>query len=448
MIYLFQRQDLQAYEVIGALVLMAMVSGLGLVLTLGLWRPDWLGRLLHFIQRVVNGVAARLKRPGLLDAHWADRNAEHFTEASTAIATRPRQTARTFLIALGAHLVDILSLSLIFQAFHQPVGPGVLLAGYTIGILSWIVSPAPQGVGIVEGVIALVYTSLAVPAAQATVIALTFRGLTFWLPLLVGFLLLRRVRTFQEQERGEADVWSVRVVASLAALMGLINILSALRPGLFRHMERYELYLPLAVRDGTRLATVLAGFALLLLARGLIRRKRAAWLLTIAVLAASSVVHVVKGLDYGEALLAAALLVWLVYLRPYFHARSDPPSIRQGLVLLGLAFAFTLAYGAFGFYLLDRHFAQPYGLWTAIIQTVQMFVMFSNPGLQPLTGFGRYFVSSIYIVGATTLGYALIALAQARSHPPAGDAGRAQPRRRHCRGAWPFHYGPHDPVRR
>ena len=39
-----------------------------------------------------------------------------------------------------------------------------------------------------------------------------------------------------------------------------------------------------------------------------------------------------------------------------------------------------------------------------------MFTQFYNPGLVPATRFARYFVSSIYIVGAVTIGYALIML--------------------------------------
>ena len=39
-----------------------------------------------------------------------------------------------------------------------------------------------------------------------------------------------------------------------------------------------------------------------------------------------------------------------------------------------------------------------------------MFITFYNPGLAPLTGFGRYFILSIYLVGAATISYALIKL--------------------------------------
>ena len=53
-----------------------------------------------------------------------------------------------------------------------------------------------MGVGVVEGVMPLVYISLDVPAEAATIITLAFRGLSFWLPFALGFLLLRRVKAF------------------------------------------------------------------------------------------------------------------------------------------------------------------------------------------------------------------------------------------------------------
>jgi phosphatidylglycerol lysyltransferase len=121
-------------------------------------------------------------------------------------------------------------------------------------------------------------------------------------------------------------------------------------------------------------------------------------------------VHLLKGLDYEEATLAALLVVLLIYLRPHFHARSDPPSVRQGLLTLVAALAFTLIYGVIGFYFLDRHFKVSFGFWSALRQTVVMFTQFYNPGLQPVTGFGRYFVASIYVISAVTIGYALLML--------------------------------------
>jgi len=137
-------------------------------------------------------------------------------------------------------------------------------------------------------------------------------------------------------------------------------------------------------------------------------------------------VHLFKGLDYEEAFLAAILVGILVYLRPYFHARSDPPSIQQGLRMLAAALLFTIAYGVTGFYLLAQHFRFAFGHWAALRQTMVMFTQLYDPGLQPVTGFGRYFADSIYIVGAVTMGYAfLMLLRPVLNHHPATDDERS-----------------------
>jgi phosphatidylglycerol lysyltransferase len=410
MAYLFVQHDLKAYEVMAAVALVLMTACLAGVMLLGLWRPSFLRRLLGWVQRAANRGAGWIHRPAFLDEGWAEKNAAEFTQAGVAIATHPLRLARTLALALVGHLLDLAGLFTLFLAFRQPIGVGVLVAGYAVGILFWIVSPTPQGIGVVEGVMALVYTSLDVPAAAATVIALAFRGLSFWVPLAIGFVVLRRVKAFRGPERTSADVAGVRAIAMLAGIMGVVNILSAVTPSLSARLAVLTRVLPLAVRQGGRLTAALAGFALLLLAGNLWRRKRAAWLLTLIILLVSAASHIVKGLDYEEAGLSLAMAVWLVSERARFHARSDPPSVRQGLQTLGLALVFTLGYGAAGFYLLDRHFNVSFGLGAALRQTVVMFIQFYNPGLEPITGFGRYFADSIYVIGAATTGYALLML--------------------------------------
>jgi len=211
-------------------------------------------------------------------------------------------------------------------------------------------------------------------------------------------------------KRLSAEVAGVRTVAILTAVMGVVNVLAAVTPAMRNRLRMLEEYSPLQVGRGGHLTSALAGFALLLLASGLWRRKRVAWLLSLLVLIASVVTHLLKGLDYEEAALAALLSVILVIWRSHFHARSDPPSVQQAIRTLLAALAFTLAYGVTGFYLLDRHFRVSFGLWAALRQTVVMFTQYYDPGLQPITGFGRYFADSIYIVAVVTTSYAALLL--------------------------------------
>ena len=415
LIYLFTHHNLKYYETIAAAFLLVIIGGLTAFLLLGLWRPQWLHRLLTWVQKLANRIAGRFKRPDFLDEAWIERNTGEFTEAAIAIAAQPAQLIQTIGIAFVAHLIDLSSLYFLFLAFHQTVQFGVLVAGYAMGILFWIVSITPQGIGVVEGMMTLVFTSLGVPIEHATVIALSFRGLTFWLPLGIGFILLRRLKSFRAKEPARTEIWGVRLVALLTAGMGIIDVLSGLTPSLHDRLRLLEQYSPFGVVIGGHLTSVLAGFALLLLANGLWRRKRFAWALAVTILLISVPVHLFKGLDYEEAALGTVLAIWLIYLRPHFHARSDPPSTRQGLITLLVALIFTLIYGVLGFYLLDRHFivnGKPvsFSIWEAIRQTVVMFTQFYNPGVMPATRFARNFVGSIYIVSAVTIGYALIML--------------------------------------
>jgi phosphatidylglycerol lysyltransferase len=201
---------------------------------------------------------------------------------------------------------------------------------------------------------------------------------------------------------------SVYAITVLTAVMGIVNFLSAITPTVIERSRILNEIFPLEVRYSGRLSAILAGFALLLLSGNLRRRKRMAWLITVMVLFVSAISHLIKGLDYEEAIFACGLDVWLCTLYPVFHAHSDPASLKKGVKVLFYAICFTLAYGTVGFYLLDHHFSFDFNLSAAIRQTFIMFTSFYDPGLQPLTEFGHFFASSIYCVGAITIGYALL----------------------------------------
>jgi glycosyltransferase 2 family protein len=88
----------------------------------------------------------------------------------------------------------ILILTLTFLAFDRPFNPAAIIAAFSIAYLFLIVSPTPSGLGIVEGVMTVALSSLDVPLESAAVITLAYRGITFWVPLLVGMLTLRSIR--------------------------------------------------------------------------------------------------------------------------------------------------------------------------------------------------------------------------------------------------------------
>ena len=197
------------------------------------------------------------------------------------------------------------------------------------------------------------------------------------------------------------------IVALMTGLVGIVNLVSAVTPSLPNRVLLIKDIFPFEVRAGSHIFAAVTGFILLTLASRLLRRKRVAWILTVALLLVSIASNLVKGLDIEESLLSAGLLILLLAMRSSFTAQSDLPSIAQGVRVLFGSLIFTLAYGVAGFFLMDKQYSVQFDLPTAFKQTLAIFFTADNAGLEPTTRFGRYFVDSIYIVGASTLTYAV-----------------------------------------
>ena len=93
--------------------------------------------------------------------------------------------------ALGAAMnvgFDMLSLYFLFIAAGHRIHPGVLVAGYGLAyLLGKVAYISPGGVGIIEGGMAAIYSSLGVPASIGLVVILSYRLFSFWIPTVFGF---------------------------------------------------------------------------------------------------------------------------------------------------------------------------------------------------------------------------------------------------------------------
>lgn len=428
--YLFSVHSLRPYEIAGAAGVGVAIIVWSLALGVGAVRPELLRRALASLRRWICAIAQRTRLPVAIAEDWPERTAHEYGAAATIISRNRLGVVATTAVALASHALDLGSLYAVARAYDVMLSPGALVATFSVGVLFWVVSVTPQGVGLAEGSMALVAASLGADPESAVAVALLFRGLSFWLPMLIGYVAIRRMPWARGQERAHSQHAGVQALATLVAAMGVLNVVSAVTPSLRGRLLQLSEVLPLQVAYAGHLAAALVGFALLAVSGGLRRRKRAAWVIATAVLAASVLSHLVKGLDYEEAALSAGLIVWLVAARRHFHAASDAKTVRQALAVVAAAVAFTVFYGATGFYLLDRHYTVQYGLKDAVEQTLVMLASFRDPGLEPITGFGRYFADSIYAVGAITLGYALLAcLRPVVFRGPASAAERERARR-------------------
>lgn len=154
------------------------------------WRE---ARVLGFVERRVNRLWDRIRHRPLLRPGWAEDTAEHLSAAAAAVSGAKGKVAVLTLLGLLLHAVNLGDLWALFGAFHQPVTPGPLVAGFSMGIVFFIVGIVPQGVAVVEGVMSLVFTSLGFSPARVAATVVAFRGLNFFLPILVGLFFFRRI---------------------------------------------------------------------------------------------------------------------------------------------------------------------------------------------------------------------------------------------------------------
>ena len=134
-------------------------------------------------------------------------------------------------------------------------------------------------------------------------------GLERWLPFI---------------ERRSKHTWVPRLAGYLTAFIGLIDLASALTRPFHHRLLELTTVVPGALTRSAAAATAVTGLLLLMLAKGLRRRKHRAWQAATILLLVSVVFHIVKGLDYEEASVAVLLLALLVYYRSDFYAIGDP----------------------------------------------------------------------------------------------------------------------------
>ena len=176
------------------LAAIALVGGLVAVMTLGGTHPDLVLKVLKPVERLVDKVAHRFKK-GPIDG-WADRTVRSFSEASGLIVQNPRKTAAAFGFSILASTFELGCFALTGVAFGvQAIEP--LVCGYVVATLFAMISFTPQGVGVVEAAVLVAFTLFGISQATGIAVVMVYRGIVFWLPFLVGAILIQRTKAFR-----------------------------------------------------------------------------------------------------------------------------------------------------------------------------------------------------------------------------------------------------------
>jgi phosphatidylglycerol lysyltransferase len=219
------------------------------------------------------------------------------------VSLRPRITLELALVGWTDWFLAALVFLACLRAAGaiQPIGDltTVFFLGQAIGIISLV----PGGFGSSD---AFWIANVPLPHSVTAAVLSAYRLIYYVVPWAVASLLLLSWVTQRAARRLEV---ARRVVAGLVGGGGVLIMLSAASPALFSRLPLLERFIPLPLVEAGHIAAALAGLLLLVLARGLGRGYRAAFRLTLVLLAIAGCGAILKGLDWEEAVVLGGLAV-------------------------------------------------------------------------------------------------------------------------------------------
>ncbi len=198
---------------VGMLVIV-LVSVMILIMVLGRRRPAIVLRTLSPIERLVNSVLVRFKKKPLNP--WAGKLVTSFSDAAGLIGQNPRPTLEAYGCSIIASLCELSCFCLVGLAFGvTSIEP--LVCGYVVATLFAMISITPQGVGVVEAMVVVAFTAFGESSAAGMAIGLVYRGIVFWMPFIIGAILINVTKTFRGGDEKEASGEDERAIEEAPA---------------------------------------------------------------------------------------------------------------------------------------------------------------------------------------------------------------------------------------
>lgn len=241
-----------------------------------------------------------------------------------------------------------------------------ILCIYTLAAIAGIMSFLPGGLGSFD-VVALLGLQLAgMDVSLAAAVLILFRVFFFIVPTLLGVLSLVANLTMDRVERLFPGAQLMKMglinttvryyktygdfintlVSMLVFAAGGVLLISSIRPGLSERLSALAFVLPASVSTFARLAAVIIGFMLCVLAVEVLYKVHRAHVLTFALLISGILVTLLKGLDFEEAVFLFIVLLLLRLAKPNLYRYSVPVRLSKFFLVAALGLASIFAYYA------------------------------------------------------------------------------------------------------
>ena len=171
------------------------------------------------------------------------------------------------------------------------------------------------------------------------------------------------------------------ILGRIAYLAGLFNIFSNSLHHASARISKLTSYLPVFIHSTAFATQTFTGVAMIILGRGLIRRKRRAWVLSLIIFSINMASDLFRISRHPAQLIIAGLFIlMLVIFRKEFYAVSDPQT--KWLPLVGFLLAFLVMFSIGVLVLLNRHrdsFVGNPSAWNIVVTVVEGFLGISGP---------------------------------------------------------------------
>jgi Mg2+-importing ATPase len=157
-----------------------------------------------------------LRMPGI------HRAAELLRDADPHLARDPRLLLRATVLQLAIFALDASTLWVLIRALGLVASPGAVFASFMLASLLRTVGFMPGGLGTFEAAAVSALTLAGTPVAVGLSATLLFRGLSFWLPMLPGLAIARRLlsRGRSPTATGSPAAWWAAPIADLTRHLG------------------------------------------------------------------------------------------------------------------------------------------------------------------------------------------------------------------------------------
>jgi phosphatidylglycerol lysyltransferase len=205
------------------------------------------------------------------------------------------------------------------------VEPGSFMAWYAIAMVLGLLSHVPGGLGVFEAVILLACNDR-VPVEQILSALVLYRVIYYLVPLVLAAVLLAayEVRSGIAAPIGRAAVrLSPMLLATMTFIAGGWLLVSGVTPASAQATDMLALRVPLTLVEASHFIGSVTGFAMIVIARGLLHRLDAAWWSAFILAIVAAVLAMPKGLAMIQASYLAVLAILLYLSRAQFDRRSS-----------------------------------------------------------------------------------------------------------------------------